>query len=60
MLQFEVFVGEGLGSVDAGAAAAVSEHEVASLDHEVFDLGTSSRSAQFWRLSNALAVDGKL
>lgn len=41
MLQFEILVGKGLGPVDAGAAAAVSEHEVASLDHEVLDLRQS-------------------
>lgn len=38
MLQFEILVFEGLGAVDAGAAGAVAEDEVAALDHEVFDL----------------------
>ncbi len=38
MLQLEVLVLEGLGSVDASAAGAVAEDEVAALDHEVFDL----------------------
>lgn len=38
MLQLEVLVLEGLGSVDTSAAGAVAEDEVAALDHEVFDL----------------------
>ena len=38
MLQLEVLVFEGLGPVDTGAAGAVTEDEVAALDHEVFDL----------------------
>ncbi len=40
----EVFVGEGAGAVDAGAAGAVAVQEVAALDHEVFDLIASTPS----------------
>lgn len=38
MLHAEVFVGEGLGAVDAGRAGAVAVEEVAALAHEVGDL----------------------
>ena len=38
MFECEVFVGEGFGAVDAGAAGAIAVEEVAALDHEVGDL----------------------
>lgn len=38
VFQGEGLVGEGFGAVDAGAAGAVAVEEVATLDHEVFDL----------------------
>lgn len=38
MLEGEIFVGEGFGAVDGGAAGAVAVEEVAALDHEAFDL----------------------
>jgi len=41
MLQLEILVLEGLGSVNRSAAGAVAEDEVAALDHEVFDLMVS-------------------
>jgi len=38
VLDGEVLVRERLGAVDAGRACAVAVQEVATLDHEVFDL----------------------
>ena len=38
MLQIEILVGKGLGSVYGGAASAVTIEEVASLNHKIADL----------------------